>query len=286
MRTQVVRREIGACNTPMRNRDASMLAACTALIVGIFSLLATPASAQTLDRLVDAELTDLVGTYKEFHTHPELSGQEENTAALLAANLRRAGYAVTEHIGKYPDGTRAYGLAGILENGPGPRLLIRTELDALPIVEETGLTYASHATARNAAGQEVGVMHACGHDIHLAAMIGTARALAALRSKWHGTVMLIGQPAEEAIGGAKAMLADHLYERFGTPDLIIALHDTNTRAALRWPAQRPSMSPCAASEAMARSPRKAWIPSSWPASSSSGCRPSSAVGKIPGIRPS
>ena len=122
-------------------------------------------------------------------------------------------------------------MVGILENGPGPRLLIRTDMDALPIVEETGVPYASHVTTKNAAGQEVGVMHACGHDVHVTTMIGTARALAATSAKWHGTVMLIGQPSEETIDGAKAMLADHLYERFGTPDLAIALHDTNTRAA-------------------------------------------------------
>jgi hippurate hydrolase len=110
-------------------------------------------------------------------------------------------------------------------------LLIRADMDALPVVEETGVPYASHVKSTNASGQEVGVMHACGHDIHITTLIGTARALAANKSKWHGTLMLIGQPAEESIDGARAMLADHLYERFGKPDLAIALHDTNTRAA-------------------------------------------------------
>jgi len=110
-------------------------------------------------------------------------------------------------------------------------LLIRSDLDALPIVEETGVDYASHVMARNAAGQEVGVMHACGHDIHLTNLIGTARALATLRRKWHGTLMLIGQPSEETLDGARAMLADHLYERFGTPDFAVALHDTNAHPA-------------------------------------------------------
>jgi len=177
------------------------------------------------------DLPDLINIYKDLHAHPELSHQESRTSALLAAELRKAGYTVTEHVGKYPDGSQAYGVVALLENGPGPRLLIRTDLDALPIVEETGLTYASQVRANNPAGQDVGVMHACGHDIHITTMIGTARALAAQKSQWHGTLMLIGQPSEETIDGAKAMLADHLYERFGTPDMAIALHDTNEHPA-------------------------------------------------------
>ena len=119
----------------------------------------------------------------------------------------------------------------MLQNGAGPKLLIRADMDALPVVEETGVPYASHVKTTNASGQEVGVMHACGHDVHVTTLIGTARALAASKGKWHGTLLLIGQPAEESIDGARAMLADHLYERFGKPDLAIALHDTNTRAA-------------------------------------------------------
>jgi hippurate hydrolase len=196
-------------------------------------LLAAPAlaAAQNLDAVVNGELSNLVETYKGIHEHPELSHHEEHTAALLAGELRKAGYTVTERVGKYPDGTQAYGLVAILQNGSGPRLLIRTDMDALPIVEETGVAYASHVRTKNAAGQDIGVMHACGHDVHVTTMIGTARALAATRAKWHGTVMLIGQPSEETIDGARAMLADHLYDRFGTPDLAIALHDTNTRAA-------------------------------------------------------
>jgi hippurate hydrolase len=189
------------------------------------------AAAPDLDVIVNKELSGLVDTYKGIHAHPELSHHEEHTAALLAAELRKAGYSVTEHVGKYPDGTQAYGLVAVLQNGPGPRLLLRTDMDALPIVEETGVAYASHVKTKNAAGQDIGVMHACGHDVHVTTMIGTARALAATRSNWHGTLMLIGQPSEETIDGARAMLADHLYERFGAPDLAVALHDTNTRAA-------------------------------------------------------
>jgi amidohydrolase len=202
------------------------------ILTAAFLCLSTaPSWAQTLPAIVNSELPGLVETYKGIHTHPELSHHEEHTSALLAGELRKAGYQVTDHIGKYPDGSQAYGLVAILENGPGPRLLIRTDMDALPVIEETGLPYASQVKTKNAAGQDVGVMHACGHDIHITTMIGTARALAALKKQWHGTVMLIGQPSEELVDGARAMLADRLYERFGTPDMVIGLHDTNTRAA-------------------------------------------------------
>ena len=203
-----------------------IIGACLLACVGM-----APAVAQNIEGLVGDQLSGLVSTYQGIHAHPELSHREEHTAALLAAELRKSGYTVTERVGKYPDGTQAYGVVAILQNGPGPKLLIRTDMDALPIVEETGVSYASHLKSKNAAGQEVGVMHACGHDVHVTTMIGTARVLAAMKSQWHGTVMLIGQPSEETIDGAKAMLADHMYERFGAPDLAIALHDTNTRAA-------------------------------------------------------
>src|SRR5580700_9631951 len=156
-----------------------------AIVASLICVLTPPVLAQDLGPFVDAQLPGLVSTYKGIHAHPELSHQEEMTATLLATELRKAGFTVTEHIGKYPDGTQAYGVVAILENGPGPRLLVRTDMDALPIVEETGLPYASHVRAKNPAGQEVGVMHACGHDIHVTTMIGTARALAALKSQWH-----------------------------------------------------------------------------------------------------
>ena len=189
------------------------------------------AGAADLSGVVNSQLPGLVETYKGIHSQPELSHHEEHTAALLAGELRKAGYTVTERVGKYPDGSQAYGLVAILENGPGPRLLIRADMDALPVTEETGLPYASHVRTKNAAGVEVGVMHACGHDVHVTTLIGTARALAASKSAWHGTLMLVGQPSEETIDGAKAMLADHIYERFGTPTLAIALHDSNKGAA-------------------------------------------------------
>jgi hippurate hydrolase len=187
--------------------------------------------AQQLSSIVSSDLPELVETYKGIHSHPELSHQEERTSAILAAALRKDGYEVTERVGKYKDGSQAFGVVAILKNGAGPRLLIRADMDALPIVEETGVSYASHVKATNASGQEVGVMHACGHDVHTTTMIGVGHAMAAMRDKWHGTLMLIGQPSEETIDGAKAMMADHLYERFGTPDFAIALHDSALRAA-------------------------------------------------------
>jgi amidohydrolase len=203
----------------------------TPLSVLLAGLTAIPCWGETLPAFVSGQVPNLVETYKGIHAHPELSHHEEHTSALLAEELRQAGYTVTEHVGKYPDGSQAFGVVAILQNGTGKRLLIRTDLDALPVTEETGVSYASQVKTKNDSGQDVGVMHACGHDVHITTMIGTARALAAMKKRWHGTVMLIGQPAEEVVDGAKAMLADHLYERFGTPDLAIALHDTNARAA-------------------------------------------------------
>jgi amidohydrolase len=177
------------------------------------------------------QLPALTEAYKHFHENPELSEHEVQTAAYVAAALRKLGYTVTEHVGKYQDGTQAEGVVAMLENGAGPRLLLRTELDALPVEEKTGLDYASHVTTTNAQGQTVGVMHACGHDLHMTVMLGVARELVERKSQWHGTVTVIGQPAEETIGGAKAMLADHLYERFGRPDFVLSEHDSNDVAA-------------------------------------------------------
>jgi amidohydrolase len=192
--------------------------------------LTTKAMAQEVPTLVDKQLPSLLTTYKGLHAAPELSHHEAQTSALFAEELRKAGYTVTERVGKYPDGSQAYGVVGIMKNGAGPMLLIRTDLDALPVTEDTHLPYASTVRSKNPAGQDVGVMHACGHDIHITTMIGVARNMAALKSQWHGTLMLIGQPSEETIDGAKAMMADHLYERFGKPDLAIALHDANFAA--------------------------------------------------------
>jgi hippurate hydrolase len=193
--------------------------------------LSLSAAAQDIPSFVNSETPALVDTYKDIHAHPELSHFEARTSHILAEALRAAGYTVTERVGRYPDGSQAYGVVGVLKNGPGPTLMVRADMDALPIVEETGVPYASHVTMKDLAGQTVGVMHACGHDVHTTVMIGTARAMVAMKSQWHGTLILVGQPSEETIDGAKAMLADHLYERFGRPDRIVGLHDTNGLAA-------------------------------------------------------
>jgi hippurate hydrolase len=182
---------------------------------------------QTLDALVDRDLASLVATYKMLHAAPELSHHEEKTSAFLAAQLRSFGYTVTEHVGKYdrPEWL-GYGVVAVMKNGNGPIVLVRTDLDALPVEEKTGLPYASTVKTKNDTGQDVSVMHACGHDIHITNMIGTARILAQLKDQWRGTLVLIGQPAEETIDGAKAMLTDGLYTRFPKPDFAIALHDS------------------------------------------------------------
>jgi len=183
------------------------------------------AAADDVRAIAARELPSLLDIYQDLHAHPELSQHEERTSALLAGELRKAGYTVTEHIGKYRDGTAGFGIAGVLRNGQGPVVLFRTELDALPVEERTGAQFASHVRVRNAAGQEVGVMHACGHDLHMASFLGTARVLAKMKDRWSGTVVLIGQPAEETVGGAQAMLSDGLYARVPKPAYAIALHD-------------------------------------------------------------
>src|SRR6266516_853494 len=181
---------------------------------------------QTPQSLADAELPSLLPIYKDIHSHPELSGHEERTATLVAKELRATGCQVTEHLGKYQDSKfKPHGVVGVMKNGDGPTVLVRTDMDALPVHEETGLPYASTVTTNNDEGKEVPVMHACGHDIHMSTLIGTARALAKLRDKWHGTIIFIGQPAEEMVGGARAMLKDGLYTRWPKPNYALALHD-------------------------------------------------------------
>jgi amidohydrolase len=177
--------------------------------------------------MIDRELGALVSTYKALHAAPELSHYEEKTSALIAKELRALGYTVTERIGKYsrPQWT-GYGVVGVLKNGEGPVVLVRADMDALPVEEKTGLPYASRVRVKMDSGQEVGVMHACGHDIHVTALLGTAKMLVQLKSQWRGTLVLVGQPAEETIDGARAMLDDGLYSRIPRPDYAIALHDS------------------------------------------------------------
>ena len=181
---------------------------------------------QTPQSMADAELPSLLGIYKDIHTHPELSGYEERTAALIAKELRAAGCQVTEHLGKYENSKlKGYGVVGVMKNGDGPTVLVRTDMDALPVEEETGLPYASKAVTKNDEGKDVHVMHACGHDAHMAAFIGTARALAKLKDQWHGTILFVAQPAEETGNGARALLKDGLYEKFGKPNFALGFHD-------------------------------------------------------------
>ncbi|HEX7866161.1 MAG TPA: amidohydrolase [Variovorax sp.] len=169
-----------------------------------------------IDALVDGMYPQLETIYKDIHSNPELSFRETRTAAKLAAEMRDLGFEVTEKVGRT-------GVVAIYKNGPGPTVLVRTELDALPMEEKTGLPYASKAKAEWN-GRETFVAHSCGHDIHMASWVGTARTLIALKDQWKGTLMFIGQPAEEAGGGAKAMLADGLFKRFPKPDFAFALH--------------------------------------------------------------
>ncbi len=187
----------------------------------IFTILfATSLSAQTLDQLVVKALPSVVATYKTLHANPELSTKEEKSAALVASKLRELGWDVTERVGKYADPSlTSYGVVAMMRNGEGPVVLVRSDMDALPVPERTGVDYAS---------KNPGVMHACGHDVHMATLIGTAQMLASLKSQWRGTVMLVGQPAEEVVKGADAMLRDGLYERFARPDYALALHDWAT----------------------------------------------------------
>lgn len=158
--------------------------------------------------------------YLDLHQSPELSFHETQTAAKLASRLRSLGYEVTEHVGET-------GIVALLKNGTGPSVMLRTELDALPVEEKTGLPYASKVRAKDNAGRDVGVMHACGHDIHMASFIAAATIMAHSKNTWHGTLMLVGQPAEETISGAKKMIEDGLLTRFPKPDVAVALHVGN-----------------------------------------------------------
>jgi len=181
---------------------------------------------QTPQSLADAELPSLLAIYKDIHAHPELSMHEERSAAIVAKELKAAGCQVTERVGKYDKASvTCFGVVGVMKNGAGPIVLVRTDLDALPVHEETGLPYASTVTTKNDEGKEVPVMHACGHDTHIAAFIGTARALAKLKDQWHGTIVFVAQPAEETGNGARALLKGGLYDRFGKPDFALGFHD-------------------------------------------------------------
>ena len=183
----------------------------------LLAFLAARALAADLTSITAGELPSLVALYKELHANPELSLHEEQTAARLAKELRSAGLEVTENFG-------GHGVVGVLRNGDGPVILVRTDLDALPVKEKTGLPYASTRVVKDDLGHEVPVMHACGHDVHIACLVGTCRTLVKIREKWNGTLVVIGQPAEERVVGARLMLRAGLFEKFPKPEKALALH--------------------------------------------------------------
>ncbi|MEZ6059646.1 MAG: amidohydrolase [Planctomycetaceae bacterium] len=187
---------------------------------------AIPAQAGSVEDWTEAHLDELVRLYFHFHRNPEISFQEEQTAARIAQEWRAVGYEVTTGVG-------GHGVVAVLKNGDGPTIMLRTDLDALPVREATGLEYASSGTVTSSDGSQTGVMHACGHDIHMTSLVGVAGYLAEHRDLWSGTLVLIGQPAEERVGGAKAMLDDGLFERFPKPDAAVALHVSSDLAAGR-----------------------------------------------------
>ena len=189
---------------------------CLSLLV--LALLASPVAADPLTTAVKADMPGLLTIYRDLHANPELSFQEKRSAAILAAEAKKLGFQVTTGVGQT-------GVVAVMKNGPGPVLLLRADMDALPLAEQTGLPFASKVKALTREGAETSVMHACGHDTHMTAWIGTARRLAAMKDRWSGTLVMIGQPAEEIGAGAKAMLDDGLYSRFPKPEVAIAFHD-------------------------------------------------------------
>lgn len=188
------------------------------VFVALF-LLASPAVAETVAQRIQADLPGLMATYRDLHANPELSFQEVRSAKVLADAARKAGFEVTEKVGKT-------GVVAVLRNGAGPTVLIRADMDGLPVVEQTGLAFASTRRGVSTAGVESGIMHACGHDTHMTAWIEIARLMAARKAEWSGTLVMVGQPAEELGLGAKAMLAEGLYTRFPKPDYALAFHDS------------------------------------------------------------
>jgi len=193
--------------------------------------LAAPAAAQTLGGEVEKQMPSLMAIYKDLHANPELSFMEVRSAGILAAEARKLGFKVTEKVG----GT---GVVAVMENGPGPVVMVRADMDGLPVTEQTGLPGASKIRVTTKEGVETGVMHACGHDTHMTAWIGVARLMAANKAKWSGTLVMIGQPAEERGAGARMMLADGLYTRFPKPQYALAFHD-----AAQFPAGKIGYTP-------------------------------------------
>ncbi|MBI5393873.1 MAG: amidohydrolase [Verrucomicrobia bacterium] len=200
-------------NTTPRLLIASILLAFVSAQVQAES----PALLPLVHSRVEAEFASLEELYKDLHAHPELSFQEKRSSGKVAEGLRAAGCDVTANVG-------GYGVVGVFRNGAGPTVLVRSDMDALPVKEQTGLPFASTVRTKDDKGEEVGVMHACGHDMHMTCLVGTARVLVALKDRWQGTLLFIGQPAEERVSGAKAMLKDGLFTRFPKPDICVAMH--------------------------------------------------------------
>ena len=199
-------------------KTTRLLMACSLLA------LAGAARAEDLKAAIEKDYPSLKSLYETLHSHPELSLKETESAKRMAEEARAAGFTVTEHVG-------GNGVVAVLKNGAGPTVMIRTDTDALPVEEATGLPYASHVKVKNAKGEEIPVMHACGHDIHMTVWTETARRMAAEKDAWSGTLVMIAQPAEEVVEGARAMIKDGLFTRFPRPDFNLAIHDTNNFAA-------------------------------------------------------
>ncbi|MXO68116.1 amidohydrolase [Altererythrobacter marinus] len=212
------------------SKRARRFASRVSLFAGAM-MMAVPAQADELRDAVAADMPGLMELYRDLHAHPELSFQEVKTAAKLAARMRELGFTVTEQVGRT-------GVVAVLENGEGPTVMLRADMDGLPVVEQTGLPFASKEVAVPASGVETGVMHACGHDTHMAAWYGAAMQLVERRDSWSGTLVMILQPAEELGEGALAMIEDGLYTRFPKPDYVIAFHD-----AAQFPAGMIGYSP-------------------------------------------
>ena len=200
--------------------------ALSILCLSVFGVAQLFAQKPDVEKAAEGELPSLLAIYKDIHTHPELSWHEERTSGLIAKELRTTGCEVTENFGEYDNpNLKCYGVVGIMKNGQGPTVLVRTDMDALPVHEETGLPYASTVVTKNDEGRDVPVGHMCGHDAHMAAFIGTARTLQRLKDQWQGTIMFVAQPAEETVTGARALLKAGLYNRFGKPDFALGFHD-------------------------------------------------------------
>ena len=199
----------------MRAAAVPVLALLASISAG--GAIAAEIAARDIDAVVETEASSLDALYRHLHAHPELSLREEESARRMAEELRRAGFEVTAGVG-------GHGVVAVLRNGPGPTVLWRADMDALPVREETGLPYASRVVVHDDAGREVPVMHACGHDLHMTVLVALARGLKALAGNWSGTAVLIAQPAEERVAGARAMIRDGLFTKFPRPEAVLALH--------------------------------------------------------------